>query len=206
MSEILPSRFAGPIALAGGGTFAAIDLVLLAYRDDADRIGMLADPVFRTFNAAYFFAFVGLLISLIAVHGRQSRQAGGFGRFAFCAAVLGTMTMAGDMWFDGFVSPWLAEVTPQVFTAEKGVILQIGALCSYLFFALGWVLYGIAAVRARVFPVTISLALVVGGVLGWSAGMPPYGVPIGLAVAALGGWLIHTDRTARRAPAPALGS
>jgi hypothetical protein len=31
--------------------------------------------------------------------------------------------------------------------------------------------------------------------------MPPYGVPIGLAVAALGAWLIHTDRTARRVPA-----
>jgi hypothetical protein len=26
---------------------------------------------------------------------------------------------------------------------------------------------------------------------------PPYGAPIGLTVAALGGWLVHRERTAR---------
>jgi hypothetical protein len=41
------------------------------------------------------------------------------------------MTMAGDMWFDGFASPWLAEVAPQVFsTLRPTPILELGALLS----------------------------------------------------------------------------
>jgi hypothetical protein len=98
------------------------------------------------------------------------------------------------MWFDGFAVPWLAEVLPQVFTAPKTLSLQIGGLLSYVLFPLGWVLYGLAALRARAIPVGLSLALVVGGVLGYHSGLPPYGTPIGLAVAALGCWLIHRDR------------
>jgi hypothetical protein len=198
-------RHAGPIALVAGGLFAAADLGRFALMDLDDRIAMLADPLFRVFNAAYFFAFCGLMIGLVAVYGRQAREAGRFGVVGFCAAVVGTMTMGGDMWFDGFASPWLAEVLPQAFTAEKTVILQLGALSSYLLFALGWVLFGLAGLRARVFPAAISLAVVAAGVLGWSAGLPPYGVPIGLAVAALGGWLVRADRIARgpSEPSPA---
>jgi hypothetical protein len=181
--------------------FAAVDLVLFALMDPGDMIGMLTDPVFRFFNAAYFFVFCGLLISLIAVYGRQAREAGTFGLVGFCAAIVGTMAMGGDMWFDGFASPWLAEVLPQAFTAEKAIILQIGGLSSYLLFALGWALFGFASLRARVFPPVVSLALVLGGLIGFRAGIPPYGVPIGLAVATLGGWLIHKDRTVRQVPA-----
>jgi hypothetical protein len=189
------ARSAGPVALVAGGFFAAVHLVMLPMMQ-ADRIALLRDPLFRVVNAAYFFAFVGLVLALVAVHGRQARAAGAFGVAGFCAAILGTMTMGGDMWFDAFASPWLAEVAPQVFTAEKTAILQTGGLLSYLFFALGWVLYGLASLRARVFPAAISVAVVVGGVVGFNAGLPPYGVPIGLAVAALGGWLIHHDRAA----------
>jgi hypothetical protein len=78
-------------------------------------------------------------------------------------------------------------------------ILLTGALLSYVLFALGWVLYGLALLRARAVPVAVGLALIVGGVRGYNSGMTPYGVPIGLAVAALGGWLVHRDDTARLA-------
>jgi len=179
-----------------------IDLVLFALMDFDDRVGMLKNPVYRVFNAAYFFAFCGLLISLIAVYERQQRAAGTFGLIGFLAAIVGTMTMGGDMWFDGFASPWLADVLPQAFTAEKTAILQTGGLLSYLLFAVGWVLFGLASLRARVFPMWISIALAVGGVAGFNAGMPPYGVPIGLAVAALGAWLVRHDRTVSQLRVP----
>jgi hypothetical protein len=100
------------------------------------------------------------------------------------------------MWCDGFAAPWLAEVLPQAFTAPKTPILQIGGLLSYLLFALGWVLYGLASLRARVIPIALSIGLVVAGLLGYNSGLPPWGTPLGLVVAALGGWLIHQDRRA----------
>jgi hypothetical protein len=56
------------------------------------------------------------------------------------------------------------------------------------------VLYGLAALRARALPVALGIALVVGGLLGYNSGLPPWGTPIGLAVAAVGVRLILRDR------------
>jgi hypothetical protein len=191
------SHHAGAIALGTGMFFVATDLgrwPLLG-----NRLALAADPLLIAVNAAYFFAFVGLMIALIAVHGRLAVSLGRFGLVAFVAAVVGVMTQGGNMWFDGFAVPWLAQAWPPVFTTSPGVSLQIGGLLSYVLFALGWVLYGLAALRARALPVVLSLGLVVGGVLGYNSGLPPYGTPIGLAVAALGAWLLHQDRAAARA-------
>jgi len=197
VSDASPSRYAGPIAVVAGVFVAVVDLGRFVLRRD-DLVAMLRDPAYLVVNGLYFLAFPVLLIALVAVHGRQAGEAGRFGLVAFCAAILGTVTMGGNMWFEGFAVPWLADVLPQVFTAEKTVTLVVGALASYLFFALGWVLYGLASFRARVFPVGISILMVFAGVAGYQAGLPPYGVPIGIVFAALGGWLIRTGGEARR--------
>ena len=158
------SRHAGPIAIVAGLLFAALDLGRLPIAAAEDRAAALRDPLLVTLNAGYFFGFCALMMALIALHGRQARQAGAFGTIAFGAAVVGTMTMAGDMWFDGFASPWLAEVAPQVFTTLRPTpILEIGALLSYGLMALGWMLYGLATLRARVFPTLAAIGLIVHG-------------------------------------------
>jgi len=192
VSESPLYRAAGPIALAAGTFFVVTDLGRYPLLDD--RLTMATDPLLMAVNAAYFFAFVGLMIALIAVHGRLTAAMGTFGLFAFLVAVLGIMTQGGNMWFDGFAAPWLAEVLPQAFTAPKTLPLQIGGLLSYVLFALGWVLYGLAALRTRALPVALGIALVVGGLLGYNSGLPPWGTPIGLAVAAVGVRLILRDR------------
>ncbi len=196
------SRHAGPIALVAGGLFAVTDLARLPIALSDDRVAILLDPLVRTFNAAFFFAFCGLVIALVALHERQDRQAGGFGVFAFGAAVVGTMTMGGNMWFDGFASPWIAEVAPEAFVVGATPILEIGGLLSYALIAVGWVLFGVAAFRAGVFPRVLAVALAVGGLLAFNSGLPPYGVPLGLAVAVLGVWLIRSDRSVRRQTLP----
>jgi hypothetical protein len=196
------TRHAGPIALVAGLAFAVLDVGRLPITAAEDRAAALLDPLLRTVNAAYFFAFCGLVIALIAVHGRQDRQAGGLGTAAFCAAVVGTMTMAGDMWFDGFASPWLAEVVPQVYTTIRPTpILELGALLSYGLMALGWMFYGLATLRARVFPTLAAIGLVVAGLIAFRSSFPPYGVPLGLVVAAVGAWLIRSDRVVGSAAA-----
>jgi hypothetical protein len=200
MSVLSLSRHAGPVAFVAGGAFAAVDLGRLVFSDPNDKIAMMADPVFRVFNGAYFVAFIGLAVALIAVYAYLPPRAGRLGLLAFLVALVGTMTQGGNMWFDGFAVPWLAEVAPEVFTAEKTITLQVGALAAYLLFALGWALFGIAVLRARIVPPVLPLAIVLGGLIGFQSGLPPYGVPIGLAVAALGGWLIHIGRAAQPVP------
>jgi hypothetical protein len=132
---------------------------------------------------------------------RQARAGGTFGLLGFGAAVLGTMCLGANMWFEAFCSPWLLEAAPTLLTAEKGVIWQIGYLSSYATFALGWMLFGVSCLRARVYPTVACVAVVLGGAIGFFAAQPPFGVPLGLAVAALGAWLWRSDRAASAAGA-----
>ena len=196
MPESTLSRHAGPIALAAGAFLAATDLGRYPAIDDG--LALATDPVLQVLNAAYFFAFVGLMVALVATYRRYEAVTGRFGLAAFVVAILGTMTQGGNMWFDAFVGPWLAAVLPEAFSQPRPVILQIGGLLAYLSFALGWALYGLALLRARAVPVVLGIALVAGGVLAFNSGRPPYGALLGLAVAALGAWLVNQDRTVRR--------
>ena len=196
MSDPLLARNAGPVALAAGALFALVDLARWALQRPDDVLGMMTDPLFRVVNGGYFAAFVGLAVGLVALHERLAPHTGRLGLAGFLAALAGTMTQGGNMWFDGFAAPWLADVAPQVFDAEKTITLQVGALAAYLLFALGWMVFGLALLRARVVPAPIPVALIVAGALGYQSGVAPYGVPIGLAVAALGAWLMHAHRPA----------
>jgi hypothetical protein len=53
--------------------------------------------------------------------------------------------------------------------------MALGAISSYLLFAAGWTLFGIASVRARVIPLIISIMIIIGGIAGWWAPRAPGG-------------------------------
>ena len=197
MSESALSRYAGPIVLIVGAyltvTHLALEFVFVSFSDLAV---MLADPTFRVVNLAYAAAFSGLAIAACAAYDKQAREAGTFGLVALCAAIIGTVNLGANMWFEGFAVPWLAGEVPQILTAEKTLFWQVGYLSSYILFSIGWVLFGIASLRARVFPRFISLAIVVGGLIGFLAARPPYGVALGLALLSLGIWMVRTRSAA----------
>jgi hypothetical protein len=197
MFESALSRYAGPIVLIVGAyltvTHLALEFVFVSFSDPAV---MVADPLYRVLNLAYAAAFSGLAIAACAAYDKQAREAGTFGLVALCAAIIGTVNLGANMWFEGFAVPWLAGVVPRILTAEKTLFWQVGYLSSYILFSIGWVLFGIASLRARVFPRFISLAIVVGGLIGFLAARPPYGVALGLALLSLGIWIVRTRRAA----------
>lgn len=189
------SRHAGPIVLIVGAYVVIAHLALLVVINRGGPVvAMTGEPVFRVVSVAYAAAFAGLLIALFAAYDQQAREAGTFGLVALFAAIVGTFALGADMWFEGFATPWLIEVVPQLSTAEKTTIWVIGYFSSYVLFALGWLLFALASLRARVFPVAISVAIAVGGLIGFLAAAPPWAVPLGLALIWLGGWLIKTQR------------
>jgi hypothetical protein len=203
MSESALSRYAGPIVLIVGAyltvTHLALEFVFVSFSDLAV---MVADPLFRVLNLAYAAAFSGLAIAACAAYDKQAREAGTFGLVALCAAIVGTVNLGANMWFEGFAVPWLAGEVPQILTAEKTLFWQVGYLSSYILFSIGWVLFGIASLRARVFPRFISLAIVVGGVIGFLAARPPYGVVLGLALLSLGIWMVRARSAAAASSQP----
>lgn len=195
------AQAAGPIALVSGAVFAAVDVArLLAADSSLDRIDMMRQTPFQVTNALYWVVFIGLVLALVSVYHRLGDRARGLGAVAFCFALVGTLDMAGNMWFDGFAGPWIADVAPEAILAGGSGMLAIGGLSSYVLFAIGWMVFGIAGWRSHMFPAWIGLLFVAAGILGYNAGLPPYGIPIGLVVATLGWWIIRTGATVRPAP------
>jgi hypothetical protein len=199
MSYSSLSRLAGPFALSAGALMVAAQLVMLPF-DPQDHVATTTALQFQLGGVAYLLGFVMLMLFVVASHEWLEAGAGRLGVAATIAAVVGTMTLGGDLWFETFAVPWLADEAPNAFDTDPTIVLALGAISSYLLFAIGWVLYGAASLRAHA-PVALSVAIMIGGALGFRSLLSPWGVPLGLAVGALGVWLIRrkeasVDRTA----------
>lgn len=196
MSPTPLARIAGPIAIVAGVLVVATRLVLMLTipADLASLQAVVLTPLYAINTVASIVAFGFLALALVAIYEREGRAAGWLGVIGMGAALIGTVFMAGDWWYEAFVVPWLADVAPVVFESGAGGRLLVGGLASFALFSLGWALFGAASIRARVFPRAISAAILIGGVL---AGIPIMGAYLygslvfGLAIVSLGVWLLR---------------
>jgi len=184
------------MSLIAGVLIIAAQLMMLPF-DPNDHVATSTDPVFQLAGGVYMAGFCALLVALIGAYGWGVHKAGRFGVIAFVTAIVGTMLLGGDLWFETFAVPWLADVAPASLDTDPTTVIAIGAVASYLSFAIGWVLFGIAAFRAGAFPKVICVAIVVGGALGFSALVAPLGIPIGLAITSLGVWMVRSGALAK---------
>ena len=138
-----------------------------------------------------------LIIGAFALHQRQAHQAKAFGLIALVAAAIGIANMAGNIWFDTFVAPWLANQIPAALEVPRNGTLVIGALSSYVSMAGGWMLFGVACLRARVIPLALALCLIPAGVLAFFP-LPPYSIVFGAVVLALGIWVTRHPQVPSR--------
>ena len=83
-------------------------------------------------------AFAMLVFALVATYELQARAAGVLGVIGLGAAILGTVFMAGDWWYEAFAVPRLAEVAPQVMNTFARSRLLVGGLTSFVLFGIGW--------------------------------------------------------------------
>jgi hypothetical protein len=107
LSRPLLSRSAGPLALAAGALLIVGQPIWWPF-DQVKNPATSVNPIFNLGSVIYLCGFYVLVLALIGVHGYQSTRAGRFGTFGFSAAVVGTMLLGGDLWFESFVVPWLA--------------------------------------------------------------------------------------------------
>jgi hypothetical protein len=115
-------------------------------------------------SGAQLLAMALLLIGLVALFGRQAEAFGLLGLTGFVLALLGTTLAAGAAWSQVFVVPRLAEVAPTVADQGTGSVLA-GFLLSFLLFGVGWVVFGVATLRTRLFPRWAVILLIVGAVI-----------------------------------------
>ena len=196
MSRSPLARVAGPIALGAGALLLIQQLAMLSFLDRSRIEATMANPLFVPLAALYVVAFCGLLVALVAAYSWEADEAGVFGLVGFLAALVGTTFLAGDLWFEAFAVPWLGDVAPASLHVAGGTLV-IGAFTGYLLFAVGWALFGIASLRARVFPMPNSIAIIIGGIIGFQAALPPFAIALALAIGWLGLWMIRTTAVQR---------
>jgi hypothetical protein len=147
--------------------------------------------------------FVLLPWALIGIYGPQSRAAGTFGLWAFVVVFLGTVLAAGDIWAEVFVWPTLAQVAPSMMSGsatDMSSYLIVGLNVSFPLFGIGLILFGVATIRAGVYPrwaaVLLIVSIPVTMFLDPTAGtfQEPIGQMLwGFAVAALGFYALRRE-------------
>lgn len=177
-------RWSGLAAILGAALLLVSDLLsLTVFTGDPAEIvttgAYLADGITR------LLAGVLLLLGLVGLYARQSEAAGALGLIAFLVAFAGTTLILGTWWTNAFVAPSLATEAPAFLVAGPTGVLGFGFTLSFSLAAVGWLLFGLASLRARVYPRAAAVVLMVGAVLTFVP-LPIAGVVFYVAIAWLG--------------------
>lgn len=151
-------------------------------------------------STMYLVGVLLLLVALTGLYARQSEAAGALGIAGFLAALVGTGMLAGMMWTLAFVVPSAAIEAPAFLNAEQVAgPVDAGFMLSGIAVAVGWALFGVATLRAGVFPRIAAIVLIVGAAITFLP-LPATTVVLDAAVIWLG-----LSALGRGEPAPSVG-
>ena len=196
MSSANLVRWSGMAAMLSGVLFLAVDL--LGLRNNSDSFDeYILWVMTASFFAQQLLGTIGMALlvgGLVGLYVRQSEAAGSLGWVAFLTAFAGTTLMAGVFFAEAFTTPVMAQEAP--------ALLDIGPpwgfALAYITFALGWLLFGVATLRARVYPRAAAVLLTIGAAITVLPFMPDV-VVLGAAVAWLGS-ILFSGRSRARQP------
>jgi hypothetical protein len=112
-----------------------------------------------------------ILLGLPAVYVHQARQAGRLGLIAFVVVFIGMALVTANAYFGTFIQAGLGDLI--LLAEEAGATVQepaaaaAGFIISMLFYLLGWLLFGLASLTARVLPRWAAVLVLVGLVTGF---------------------------------------
>ena len=178
-------RWAGLAAILAGVLLVVADLLNLAigFDDDEPFSETATTDIYAFQSVVNLLAAVLLLIGLVGLYARQSEAAGLLGLAGFLVALLGTALVTGLLWASLFIVPTLAVEVPAFLDQVEGP--PPGFFLTFITFAVGWLLFGIATLLARVYPRIPTILLMIGAVIAVLP-LPFTGIVLAIAVAWLG--------------------
>ncbi len=182
MSSSDLARWGGLAAMVAGVLLLVAELLeLLPAFDDLLFSELALTGLFAFQNTLYLLGLILLSVGLVGLYARQSETAGPLGLVGFLVALVGTVFFTGFFWANLFVAPALAVGAPE-FLDQGGRFP--GFRLSLLIYAVGWLLFGLASLNARVYPRAAVIALILG------AALDLFGAPLsGLVIDAAFVWL-----------------
>jgi hypothetical protein len=186
-SELI--RWGGLSAVVGGALLVISDLwglIMEGFGESESFSEAALSPSFAITTGMSMLAAVLLLFGLVGLNLRQSEAGGVLGQVGFLVAFVGTALVVGATWALFFVVPALAVEAPQFLDAEEGAgSAETGFFVSFGLLSVGWVLFGVAALRSRVYPRWGAIVLIIAALIQFLP-FPGTGLVFGVAVALLG--------------------
>jgi hypothetical protein len=189
-------RWSGLVAMVAGALWAVGALFDLMYFSPQPMSEVVPTGSFLFQQVLYLLGATLLLIGLVGLYARQVQAAGALGLVGFLIAFAGTVLAAGFFWAGMFIAPALATEAPDFVDAGP----PPGLVLTFIGFGVGWLVFGIATLRAGVYPRRAAILVIVGAVI---VALPLPFTTIVLSVAV--GWLgfhLFTGREAGEARTP----
>ena len=189
MSILALMRWCGLAALVGGVLFVLADFLGLTLGSDFAQAA--ATGSFLVQQLLFLLGAVLVLFGLFGLYLSQSEAAGALGVAGFLLAFLGTALVAGVSWAQAFIAPFVAREAPELLA-----VANFAFPLTFLIFALGWVLFGVATLRASIYPRAAAIVLIIGAVLPFVGFLLPVSAFVfGIGVAWLG-FVLFAQRSA----------
>ncbi len=192
------SRWSGYLLALGGLLLICAEVAYIFSPEGKEAV---LTPAGRVAAAFFFSGAIFLTLGLPGVYLRQAEAAGRLGLAAFFTALAGSALMIASDFNELFAAPILMQVPG--LAAEFPPELIVGFILNYSLYTLGWLLFGVATLRAKVLPRPLAILLIAGillpfvGMLGLH--FPGDFMPCYLAFVGLG---LAAAREPRPVPAP----
>jgi len=169
--EIVTESMSGPSAfLAWSGLAALIGGVLTVVLDVWDFLLTGDQPVsvaatsgaWTALHVGYLVADVLILLALVGIWRGQAAKAGAVGVAGFLLAFAGTVMLASLEWSTAFLFPWVAESAPEILDSDPSGAAMAGFIVTFVLLLVGWILFCVASLSARVYPRGPVWLLIVG--------------------------------------------
>lgn len=179
-------RLSGFAAVGAGVLFVLAELLYLVVGlEETISVESASSGSFLFQGLVFLLAGILLLGGLVGFYASRSEDMGTLGLVGFLVAFIGSALAVGAYWDGTFVPPALAQEAPELLGTVPPPIILFANTVSFALLTLGWLLFGLAVLRARVYPRVVAVLLMVGAVLAFFP-LPFSTVVFGLAVAWMG--------------------
>jgi hypothetical protein len=154
-------RWSGLAAIAAGVSLGIAELLSLLFFG-YDFSNTATTDTYAFYSVWIMIAGLLLPLGLVGLYARQLEASGLLGLVGFVVAFIGTVLVAGFFWTSAFIAPLLAVEAPELLAV---LVALPGFFRSFIVFAFGWLLFGVATLRAGIYPRGAAVLLIVGAVL-----------------------------------------
>lgn len=157
-------RWGGLAALLAGILSIVLEIVFVASLRNLSFSAAALTPLWTALYTVRLIMLMLLMLGLVALFARQSHKMHIIGLVAFVIATFGTMLIFGFAWVLLFTFPVMAAEAP-AFLDSMATEPSVGLVLTLFVATIGWFLFGLASLGAKVLPTASAWLVMIGAFL-----------------------------------------